>query len=138
MIDFTSDFGVRAERHLIEDQVVWLTTVDIHSKPQPRPVWFLWEGESLLVYSRPQAHQVHHIETNPHVALNFNSDHSGGDIVVLLGEADILKSPVSADLIARYVEKYSQGMKDLSLTPADFSNTYSVAIRILPTSLRGH
>ena len=138
MIDFTSDFGVRAERRLIEDQVVWLTTVDIHGKPQPRPVWFLWEGETLLVYSRPNAHKVRHIETNPHVSLNFNSDHSGGDIVTLLGEAHIAKSPITADLIARYVEKYSQGMEDLSLSPVDFSNTYSVAIRIIPTSLRGH
>ena len=138
MIDFTSDFGARAKRRLIEDQVVWLTTVDIHSKPQPRPVWFLWDVESLLVYSRPQAHKVRHIETNPHVSLNFNSDHYGGDIVVLLGEAHIAETPITADLIARYVEKYSQGMEDLSLTPADFSNTYSVAIKIIPTSLRGH
>ena len=138
MIDFTSDFGVRAERRLIEDQVVWLTTVDIHGKPQPRPVWFLWEGESLLVYSRPNAHKVRHIETNPHVSLNFNSDHSGGDIVTLLGEARIAKTPINEDLIARYVEKYSQGMDDLNLSPVDFSNTYSVAIRIIPTSLRGH
>lgn len=138
MIDFTSDFGVRAERRLIEDQVVWLTTVDIHGKPQPRPVWFLWEGESLLVYSRPNAHKVRHIETNPHVSLNFNSDHSGGDIVTLLGEAHITNSPITADLIARYVEKYSQGMDDLNLSPVDFSNTYSVAIRIILTSLRGH
>ena len=138
MIDFTSDFGVRAERRLIEDQVVWLTTVDIHGKPQPRPVWFLWDGESLLVYSRPNAHKVRHIETNPHVTLNFNSDQSGGDIVTLLGEAHIAKSPINAGLIARYVEKYSQGMDDLSLSPVDFSITYSVAIRIIPTSLRGH
>ena len=138
MIDFTSDFGARAERHLIEDHVIWLTTVDSHTKPQPRPVWFLWDGESLLVYSRPQASKVRHLKTNPHVALNFNSDHSGGDIVVLLGEAHILKSLIPEDLITRYVEKYSQGMKNISLTPADFRNTYSVAIKIIPTSLRGH
>ena len=138
MIDFTSVFGVRAERRLIEDQVVWLTTVDIHGKPQPRPVWFLWDGESLLVYSRPNAHKVRHIETNPHVSLNFNSDQSGGDIVTLLGEARIAKTPINEDLIARYVEKYSQGMDDIGLSPVDFSNTYSVAIRIIPTSLRGH
>lgn len=138
MIDFTSVFGVRAERRLIEDQVVWLTTVDIHGKPQPRPVWFLWDGESLLVYSRPNAHKVHHIKTNPHVSLNFNSDQSGGDIVTLLGEARIAKTLINEDLIARYVEKYSQGMDNIGLSPVDFSNTYSVAIRIIPTSLRGH
>ena len=138
MIDFNSDFGARAERHLTEERVIWLTTVDTRGIPQTRPVWFLWDGESLLVFSRPQAHKVRHIETNPHVSLNFDSDGQGGDIVVLLGEAHIANSPIPADLVDRYVEKYSQGMEDLDLTPADFINTYSVAIKIIPSSLRGH
>ena len=138
MIDFTSEFGARAERRLTEERVIWLTTVDTRGIPQTRPVWFLWDGESLLVFSRPQAHKVRHIETNPHVSVNFDSDGQGGDIVVLLGAAHIVKSPIPTDMIACYVEKYSQGMENLGLSPADFSNTYSLAIKITPTSLRGH
>ena len=138
MIDFNSDFGARALQRLSTGQIIWLTTVDSHGVPQPRPVWFLWDGESLLIYSRPQAHKVEHIKANPHVSLNFDSDGQGGDIVVLLGAAHIAKSPIPTDLIARYVDKYGQGMENLGLTPADFSNTYSLAIIIIPTSLRGH
>jgi len=138
LIDFTSEFGARAERRLTEDRVIWLTTIDTRGIPQTRPVWFLWDGESLLVYSRPQAHKVEHIKFNPHVSLNFDSDGQGGDIVVLLGEAHIANSPIPENQIARYVEKYNQGMEDLGLTPDEFADTYSMAIRITPTALRGH
>ena len=138
MIDFTSDFGMRAKHRLSEEQIIWLTTVDSRGIPQTRPVWFLWDGESILIYSRPQAHKIRHLETNPSVSLNFDSDGQGGDIVVLLGEAQIANSPIPENQNARYVEKYNLGMEDLGLTPDEFSNTYSVAIRITPTTLRGH
>ena len=43
MIDFTTEFGKRADSRLKEDHIIWLTTVDVLGKPQPRPVWFLWD-----------------------------------------------------------------------------------------------
>lgn len=138
MIDFTTEFGKRAENRLNEDHIIWLTTVDDHGKPQPRPVWFLWEGGSILIYSRPRTHKVRHIESNPQVSLNFNSDHYGGDIVVFLGEAQIEQTPVPEDMVMKYYEKYSQGMKDLGMTADDFSISYSLPIIITPISLRGH
>jgi PPOX class probable F420-dependent enzyme len=138
MIDFTSDFGNRANRRLSEEHIIWMITVDSRSIPQTRPVWFLWDGESILIYSRPQAYKIRHIETNPSVSLNFDSDGQGGNIVVILGEARVANSPVPDDLIERYVEKYKQGIEDLGLTPDEFSKTYSIPIRITPTVLRGH
>ena len=52
-IDTTTEFGQRVMRRLQEEVVVWLTTVDASDTPQPRPVWFLWEGETFLIYSQP-------------------------------------------------------------------------------------
>ena len=138
MIDFTTEFGKRAESRLNEDHIIWLTSVDTHGKPQPRPVWFLWEAGSILIYSRPQTHKVHHIVNNPQVSLNFNSDHYGGDIVVFLGEAQIPQTPVPEDMVTMYFKKYAQGMKDLGMTADDFRNSYSLPIIISPISLRGH
>jgi PPOX class probable F420-dependent enzyme len=138
MIDFSSDFGVRALNRLSTERIIWLTTVDRRAVPQTRPVWFLWDEGSILVYSRPKTHKVRHIRVNSHVSINFNSDSQGGNIVVLLGEARILKTPIPKELTDRYVEKYRQGMENLGLPPADFLNTYSVPIKITPTSLRGH
>lgn len=138
MIDLTSDFGQRTARRLAEDEIIWLTTTDNQGNPQPRPVWFLWNGESILIFSQPKAHKVAHIHNHPSVALNFNSTDSGGDIVVLLGEAEIDPKPVSPEEMKAYIEKYSQGLVDIKMTESEFNASYSTTIRVTPTHLRGH
>ena len=54
MIDLTSTFGQAVKEHLKNQYVIWLTTVDSHLAPQPRPVWFIWEEESFLIFSFAQ------------------------------------------------------------------------------------
>lgn len=137
-IDTNTEFGQRVARRLEEERIIWLTTVDSHSRPQPRPVWFLWNGETFLIYSQPDAHKLDHIRRNPNVALNFDGDGQGGDIIVFLGEARILESESRADAVPEYIEKYQAGLERLDTTPAQFAESYSVAMRVTPTNLRGH
>ena len=138
MIDLTTDFGKRVARRLAEEEVIWLTTLDSQGSPQPRPVWFLWNGESILIFSEPGAYKVSHIENHPQVALNLNSDASGSDIVVILGDAQIVKAPVPVDEMREYLEKYRRGLKQINMTVDEYNSSYSLAIRITPKSLRGH
>ena len=63
----------RAIERLSNDTVVWLTTVSTHLRPQPSAVWFLWDGETVLVYSAGSA-RIKNLSRNSQVALNFNSD----------------------------------------------------------------
>ena len=60
MIDFSSPVGRKIKRRLREEQTIWLTTVDAQITPQPRPVWFHWDGETLLIFSQPSAAKVRH------------------------------------------------------------------------------
>ena len=138
LIDTATDFGQRVDRRLQEEQIVWLTTVSSQNIPQPRPVWFLWDGESLLVYSKADAYKLAHIARNPQVALNLDSDGRGGDIIVLTGEAYVDRKAPPATQIADYVEKYRDGIAQIQMTPESFAQEYSVAIRIVPQTLRGH
>lgn len=138
MIDFSTQFGQRAHKRLSEEEILWLTTTDSRGIPQPRPVWFLWDGESVLVFSQPQAFKVAHIRNQSHVALNLNSTFTGGDVVVLLGEAQVLSTPVSKQELDAYLKKYEQGLKGINMTESDFQDSYHTAIRITPTQLRGH
>ncbi|MGW8225751.1 MAG: TIGR03667 family PPOX class F420-dependent oxidoreductase [Anaerolineales bacterium] len=138
MVDFTTDFGERAARHLTEDQIIWLITTDSQGAPQPRPVWFFWNGNTILIFSQDSGFKVKHIRTNPRVALNFNCTSSGGDVVVLVGKAEIDNSPIPAEELQAYLEKYEQGLTDINMTASNFENSYHVAIRVTPTQLRGH
>ena len=138
MIALTSEFGQRAARRLAEEEIIWLTTPDNLGNPQPRPVWFFWDGESVLIFSQPQAHKVSHIENHSSIALNFNSTDTGGDVVVLLGEAEIDPSPVSPEEMKAYLDKYTQGLVEIKMTESEFKDSYRIAIRVNPTSIRGH
>jgi PPOX class probable F420-dependent enzyme len=137
MIDLTSEFGKHVARRLAEEQVIWLTTTDSSRTPQPRPVWFLWNGESILVFSQTGAYKIAHIKKHPRVSLNFNSDKYGEDIVVILGNAQIVDSTVPEEEITAYLTKYHQGLKRIEMSVEDFVNSYNTAIRITPRKLRG-
>jgi PPOX class probable F420-dependent enzyme len=138
MIDLSSDFGVRAERHLREETVVWLTTVTPKGAPLPSPVWFLWDGEeSVLMYSMPSA-RIANLKDNPRVTLNFGGDGHGGDIVVFSGTAMVDPELPRADANGVYLTKYSEGLARLGSTPEAFAERYSEPVRITLTGLRGH
>ncbi len=61
MIDFTSELGARTLQRIRDDFFLWLTTIDAKGFLQPRPAWFSWDGEALLVYSQPGAKKIQHI-----------------------------------------------------------------------------
>ena len=138
MFDLTTDFGRAVERHLKEETVIWLTTVDSNLTPQPRPVWFLWEYETILIFSQPGAYKIKHIKHHPRVALHFNTDDSGDKhIIVMTGEAVIDPNGVTLSQIPAYLEKYKTGIADLNMTPEAFTAEYATLVRITPSELRG-
>lgn len=134
----TTPFGQRIAHRLREEPVVWLTTVGADGTPQPNPVWFLWDGQSVLVYSLNDAARNRHIQRDPRVALNFDGNGQGGDIIVLTGEARINPNEPSADQVPEYVVKYKDRIARGFGTPADFAAKYSVPIRITVSKVRGH
>lgn len=138
VIDQSTEFGARAAQHLREEVVVWLTTVTPAGAPLPSPVWFLWDGaDAVTMYSMPSA-RVRNLEANPRVTLNFGGDGSGGDIVVLSGEAAPDPGAPSAEGSAEYRAKYDDHITRIGMTPASFAQRYSVPVRIRLTGLRGH
>jgi len=137
MPDFTSPLGRRIKRRLREEQTIWLTTVDARLTPQPRPVWFHWDGATLLIFSQPNAAKVRHIQRQPRVALNFNTDADGGNVGVLIGQASVAASPIAPNRLKAYLRKYRQGIKDIGMTPASLQADYSLAILVTPLTLRG-
>jgi len=138
MVDLSSKFGRAVKRHLKNEYVIWLTTVDSKLAPQPRPVWFIWAEDSFLVFSQAKAYKVKHITKNPKVALHFNTDETGEEhVIVFVGNASIDANCSPAHKVPAYFKKYESGIADLNMTPEEFSREYSTAIRIKPTEVRG-
>lgn len=139
MIDFKSKLGRKAMRHLKREYFAWLTTIDASGRPQPRPVWFILEGDTLLIYSQPGAFKLKHIINNPNVSLHFNTPDAKGeeDVIVFSGTAMIDPKAELVHKNSEYMRKYRTGIKTLGATPQQFTQAYSTAIRITLTSLRG-
>jgi PPOX class probable F420-dependent enzyme len=132
-------FGDRVRARLHDDQVIWLTTVAADGTPQPNPVWFLWDGEaSLLVYNRPDALRLRHIDARARVALNLDGNGRGGDIVVLTGAARRAPEDPPAHENDRYLQKYAEAMQRVSGSAEQFARAYPVAVRIDVRRVRGH
>ena len=137
-IDPSTDFGARVERRLREAIVIWLVTVAPNGTPEPAPVWFLWDEQSLIVYSRADTPRERNLRRNPRVALHFDGDGRGGDIVVFAAEVTVDESLPPAHANAAYVAKYADRMRRVSGSLEQFSAAYPLPLRIRPTRLRGH
>ena len=139
MLDLNSKLWRVAKKHLKKEYFVWLTTVDSKGTPQPRPVWFIWDGDSFLIYSQAKAFKLKHIRKNPQVALHFNTQDELGEerVIIFSGKARVDKKSTPADKHGAYMKKYRIGITRLGATPEQFAGEYSAAIRITPTKLRG-
>jgi PPOX class probable F420-dependent enzyme len=135
--DPSTPFGARVARRLRGERTIWLTTVDADSTPQPNPVWFVWDGDTFLIYNLANARRLEHIQRHPQVALHFNTNAQGDDVVVITGEARLAPQEPLADQVPAYVAKYGKAMAGVSGSAAAFAAQYPVAVRIRPTKVRG-
>ena len=138
-IDEAGEFGARAARHLRDDTINWLTPVTPKGAPEPSPVWFLWqEPDTVVMFSQPDSPRIRNLDANPRVALHFDGNGAGGDIVVLSGTAEMDPAVAPASDVPAYIEKYGSHIERIGLDPESFSARYSVPVRIALTRLRGH
>ena len=121
-----------ARIRLDSDLVVWLTTITDAGAPAPYPVWFIVDGDDVVVFSEPSARRVHNIARRPLVSLHFNSDPFGGDVWVLTGRASTTPD-VAPSSAPGYVDKYGESIeRDLETTIDAVDATYNTEIRIRP------
>jgi PPOX class probable F420-dependent enzyme len=136
VIDRGTEKGARVDRALREDVVAWLVTAAPNAAPVPTPVWFWWDGETVLVYSQRAKPKLRHIAANPNVALALRTDELGDRIIVVTGTAEVDDGAPPADRLDGYVAKYASLIERLGADPASFAAEYAVPIRIRPTRLR--
>lgn len=137
MWDTTTEFGQRVERRLGEEIVIWLVTAGADGTPQPSPVWFIREGETLLVFSRPDAPKVRNIRARPRVALHFNTDAHGEDVIVFTGTATLEPNVAPLSALPAYLAKYGAHIPGIGMTPEQMAEAYSQAIRVRLDKVRG-
>ena len=136
MLDPSNPAHARADRRLRSEPVAWLTTVRADGQAQSTPVWFLWDGDTFLLYSQPDAQKVRNVASNPKVSLHLSDDGAGDDVVTFEGAATVEPDSPRADRVEEYLAKYQAAIAALGYEPGPFARTYSTAIRVRPTRAR--
>lgn len=136
VIDPGTEKGAKVDARLHRELVAWLVTVAADGTPVPTPVWFWWDGDSVLVYSQRGKPKLRHIAANARVAIAMRTDVHGDDLVVITGDAAVDEGAPPADQVPEYVEKYRAEIARLGSDVEGFTAEYAVPIRIRPTKLR--
>ena len=119
---------------LESELAIWFTSVDRAGQPQTGPVWYVWQDDSVLVYSRNEARRVANIAANPRVVLHLNHDGTGSDVVSFQGLAKVDASAATADRNPGYMRKY--GGFIASMSHEEFGRRYGVPIRVRPLRVK--
>jgi PPOX class probable F420-dependent enzyme len=136
LLDTTTARGKHIASRLKKEIVIWLATTNPDGRPLVVPVWFLFEGDSFLIYSVP-GQKVRNIESSELVSLHLNSTPDGGDVVRIEGTAKVMKRRPPAYKVPAYMRKYGSQIRSNGWTPEGFSADYRIPIRIRATRFHG-
>ncbi len=92
ILDLSVPAHVRADARLRSERIGWLTTVKPGGQPQTSPVWFLWDGTAMLIYSRNKTQKLRNLATNHLAGFHLDGNGRGGDNVILEGTLQL--SPI--------------------------------------------
>src|SRR6266704_2908532 len=124
MLDLTKERDAHIDKRLRAELMMWLSTVRPDGRPHLVPVWFLWDGETILIFSQPNQQKLRNLQHNP-------------DVVMIAGKAELLNDPGMSTALPAYAEKYKERLELYGWSGESMAQDYSQAIRITPTKFFG-
>ncbi len=133
LLDLAKERDNHIAQRLHSDLIIWLVSVRADGRPHAVAVWFLWDGETFLIFSRPNNQKIRNIQQNAYVVLALDDTQKGADPITVEGTATLL-SPETVDAaLPAYVAKYGEEIKGIGTTPEQMAGDYSQPIRIVPS-----
>lgn len=133
MLDLSKPQDAHMDQRLREDKILWLGTVRPDGRPHLVPVWFLWDGATIYIFSIPEQQKVRNIRQNPHVILGLDDTKAGEDVITIEGTAALVDDSSATPESPDYVKKYGEMMRDINLDPTKMAAVYAQAIAVTPT-----
>ena len=114
--------------------MLWLSTVRPDGKSHLVPVWFLWDGDTFLIFSKPDQ-KIRNLQHNTSVMVGLDDTKGGSDPIMFTGVAEILPSGEVTPALPAYAEKYAARFAEYGWTGEFMGKSYSEPIRITPLKL---
>ncbi len=126
-------FTVTMREFLQKPLVARMSTVDPDGYPHTLPVWFMLDGDDLVVISVSSTRKVGHIQANPKGAIVVGGDPADGGGYLIKGEFSIEADPEAAWVrrLTHHYEPPEQAEKDI----AAWSNLDIIVLRLKPKTV---
>ena len=122
-----------ARDSLERDAIVWVSSIRPDGAPHVLPVWFHWDGGSILIFSKPHAQKVRNLRAHPRVMVAVGQPGLDFDVELIEGRAEFLDVPTAEALPQAFLDKYAGLMAQAGIDAARFAEVYSQPIRFRPT-----
>jgi PPOX class probable F420-dependent enzyme len=128
----------QTEAALRDDPVVWLSSVQPDGRPHVVPVWFHWDGERIVAFSKPNARKVDNLRGKPSVMLAVGTPGPEFEVELIEATAEIPDRPAAELMPAGFGAKYRDLLRRAGLTAQRFAEVYSQPIVLKPTRFLGY
>lgn len=129
--------AARVQRFLETEPVIWLSSTCVDGAPHLVRSWFVWDGEAIVMLSKPGALKVRNLRADPRAMLALGDAEADFDVGLLEARASLPTVPTPLELPTGFLAKYEARIEALGLTPAQFARTYSQVIRFVPVQALG-
>lgn len=138
MLDLSQERGAHIDQRLRSDLIIWLGTVRPDGRPHLVPVWFVWDGTHILIFSQPENRKVHNLRENSHVVLALDDTKGGDDVITIEGEAELLQPGSDVSMASpAFTEKYGEEIRSENWDAQTLAKEYSQGIRVTPRRFLG-
>src|SRR5688572_33183735 len=97
-----------ADAALRTDPVVWLSSVQRDGRPHLVPVWFHWDGEQIVAFSKPHARKVDNLRDQPRVMLAIGTPGLDFAVELIEATAELPAAPAAEVMPAGFGAKYRE------------------------------
>ena len=127
-----------ADSALRDDPVVWLSSVQRDGRPHLVPVWFHWDGEQIVAFSKPHARKVDNLRDQPMVMLAIGTPGLEFEVELIEATAELPDRPASEVMPEGFGAKYRELLRRAGLSVQRFAEVYSQPIVLRPTRFLGY
>ena len=127
----------RVEHFLRTEEVLWLSTFGTDGFPGLVPIWFSWDGEAILIVSKPHAEKVADMRADARVMVALGNAEEDFDVGLIEARAELVDTPADRFLPETHWVKYAADLEGIGLTREEYLRAYSQAVRLVPVRYLG-
>ena len=123
---------------LHRDPVLWLSSVSNDGHPHLVPLWFVWDGDQIVAFSKPNARKVRNLRIDPRTMLAVGTPGPDFAVELIEARAELPLSPAAEIMPRGFAAKYRRLLKRAGMSAQRFAEVYSQPIVLRPTRFLGY